>query len=108
MSRHDLRRENRQNCNAPVGIMWRDAAGDEKFMIAPMQDISKSGAGLEIVEPLPVRSFVTLRAGKLGLHGRASVRYCSSHGLKFRIGVEFTGGFRWQPVEPEKEMALPN
>jgi hypothetical protein len=86
--------------------MWRDAAGDDKFMIAPVQDISESGVGMQIVEPLPLRSFVTLRAGKLGIHGRASVRHCSQQGLKYRIGVEFTGGFRWKPVEEEKELAV--
>ena len=108
MSRHDMRRENRQNYAQPVGIMWRDSAGDDKFMNAPVRDISKSGIGLQILEPVPVRSFVTLCADKLGIHGRASVRYCSRQGLKYCIGVEFTGGMRWEANEedaPELEVA---
>jgi hypothetical protein len=85
--------------------MWRDATGDDKFMNAPVQDISESGVGLEVLEALPVRSFVMLRAAKLGVHGRASVRHCSRQGLKYRIGVEFTGGFRWKPTDEEQDTA---
>jgi hypothetical protein len=104
MSRHDMRRENRRSCSQPVGIMWRDSAGDDKFMNAPVRDISESGIGLQIPEPVPVRSFVTLCAEKLGIHGQASVRYCSRQGMKYSIGVEFTGGTRWK-TEAEEEVA---
>ena len=103
MSRHDMRRENRRNCTQPVGIMWRDSAGDDKFMNAPVRDISESGVGLQIPEPVPVRSFVTLCAEKLGIHGQASVRYCSRQGMKYSIGVEFTGGMRWKTEAEEEE-----
>jgi PilZ domain len=105
MSRHDLRREERQNCSQPVAIMWRDASGDDKFMNAPVRDISESGLGVEILEPVPVRSLVTLRANKLGIHGSASVRHCAREGLQYRIGVEFTGGFRWRPAEEEAALS---
>ena len=84
--------------------MWRDATGDDKFMNAPVRDISESGAGLQIPEPVAVRSFVTLSAEKLGIHGRASVRYCSRQGLKYRIGVEFTGGLKWRPANEEADL----
>ena len=102
MSRHDMRRENRRSCSQPVGIMWRDSAGDDKFMNAPVRDISESGIGLQIPEPVPVRSFVTLCAEKLGIHGQASVRYCSRQGMKYSIGVEFTGKMR-RKTEAEQE-----
>jgi hypothetical protein len=106
MSRHDMRRENRRSCTQPVGIMWRDSAGDDKFMNAPVRDISASGVGLQIPEPVPVRSFVSLCADKLGIHGRASVRYCSRQGMKYSIGVEFTGAMRWKAeAEEEQEEA---
>lgn len=101
MSRHDLRRQNRQDCAQPVGIMWRDLTGEEKFMNAPVRDISESGVGLQIPEPVAVRSFVTLSAGKLGINGRASVRHCSRQGVNYFIGVEFTGGFKWRPADEE-------
>jgi len=108
MSRHNLRRKDRRSCTEPVGIMWRDSAGEDKFMNAPLEDISETGAGLQILGPVQVRSFVTLYADKLGLHGRASVRHCSRQGMKYRIGVEFTGGMRWKPVEAEEEVAAPS
>jgi len=104
MSRHDLRRESRRSCNQPVGIMWRDAAGDDKFVNAPVRNISASGVSLQIPEPVPVRSFVTLCAEKLGVHGRASVRYCFRQGIQYSIGVEFTSGMRWKPTEQQEEM----
>jgi hypothetical protein len=99
-----MRRENRRSCTQPVGVMWRDSAGDEKFMNAPLRDISASGAGLQIPEPVQVRSFVTLCADKLGIHGRASVRYCSRQGIRYSIGVEFTSGTCWK-TESEAEQA---
>jgi len=102
MSRHDLRRENRRSCTQPVGIMWRDSAGDDKFINAPVRDISESGVGLQIPEPVQVRSFVTLCADKLGIHGQASVRYCMRQGMKYSIGVEFTGAMRWKAEEEEE------
>jgi hypothetical protein len=105
MSRHDMRRENRRNCTQPVGIMWRDSAGDDKFIQAPVRDISASGVALEIPEPVPVRSFVTLCAEKLGIHGQASVRYCSRQGIKYSIGMQFTGGTRWKTEEEQEEVA---
>jgi hypothetical protein len=82
--------------------MWRDSAGGDKFINVPMRDISECGAGLQIPEPVPVRSFVTLSADKLGIHGQASVRYCSRQGTKYSIGVEFTGAMRWKAEEEEK------
>lgn len=97
MRRHDLRREERQPCNQLMGIMWRDAAGDDKFMNAPVRDFSPSGAGFEIIEPVEVRSTIILRSEKLGIHGQGLVRYCWRYGLKYKIGVEFTGGLRWHP-----------
>jgi hypothetical protein len=99
MRRYDLRREDRQLCDQLMGIMWRDAAGDDKFMSAPMRDLSPSGAGLQLIEPVEVRSTVILRAEKLGIHGQGLVRYCSRQGIKYKIGVEFTGGMRWHPKE---------
>src|SRR5260370_118781 len=63
MSRHDMRRENRRSCTQPVGIMWRDSAGDDKFMNAPVRDISASGVGLQTPEPVPGRAPDTGPAG---------------------------------------------
>ena len=99
MRRHDLRREERHPCNQLMGIMWRDAAGDDKFMSAPVRDLSPSGGALQVIEPVEVRSTVILRAEKLGIHGQGLVRYCSRQGLKYNIGVEFTGGMRWHRKE---------
>lgn len=99
MRRHDLRREERQACAQLIGVMWRDASGDDKFMNAPVRDLSPRGGGLEIVEPVEVRSTVLLRAEKLGIHGQGVVRYCSRQGFKYRVGVEFTGGMRWHPSQ---------
>lgn len=101
MSRHEMRRENRRSCTQLVGIMWRDSAGDDKFINAPVRDISESGISLQIPEPVQVRSFVTLCADKLGIHGQASVRYCSRQGMKYSIGVEFTGAMQWKAEQEE-------
>jgi len=93
---HDMRRHARYVLSQKIGIMWCDAIGDDKFMKASARDLSEAGVGLELPEELQVRSYVILRASELGIHGRASVRHCQRQGLKYIVGVEFSGGMRWK------------
>lgn len=85
---------------AKVHISWTNDQGAACFTTGQIVDISQSGAKLELNDRVPVRTFVTFQSQELGLHGTASVRYCITHKLKYRAGVEFSGGLRWdQPPE---------
>jgi len=97
-SNHDLRRTERQPCDQRITVVWRDTGGEEKFIQAKAVDICELGLRLEMPEPLPLQTYLTLGADKLGLRGQASVRHCSRvRGSRFAVGVEFAGGLRWTP-----------
>lgn len=94
---HDLRRADRQPCDQRVTVVWRDAAGQEKFVQAKALDISEQGLRLEVPEPLPCQIYLTLRAEKLGLRGNASVRHCMRvRGSRYAVGLEFSAGMCWK------------
>ena len=95
--RNDLRREERQDSDGDVVVMWRDAQGDDKFATAKALNISEVGLRLRMPEPIRERTYVTLRAEKLGIQGQASVRYCSRQHGRYIIGVEFSTGSRRRP-----------
>jgi len=96
-TRHDLRRQDRFGCFQTVTVMWRDSRGEDKFTTAQALDVSPHGLRLQLPEAVPFQTCITLRAVKLGLHGRASVRHCSRSGTRFAVGVQFAGDLRWNP-----------
>ncbi|HUA19782.1 MAG TPA: PilZ domain-containing protein [Bryobacteraceae bacterium] len=96
-TRHDLRRQDRLNCTQTVTVMWRDSRGEDKFANVPALDVSPHGLRLQLPEAVPYQATITLRAAKLGLHGRASVVHCSRKGTRFAVGVQFAGDLRWNP-----------
>jgi hypothetical protein len=93
----DLRRHNRSDKSAPVQIIWKDRQGEDKFVSGRVVNVSESGLRVEVSEPLEKQTYVTLQAPGLGLHGSASVRTCARKGMKYIVGLEFSGGLRWIP-----------
>jgi hypothetical protein len=101
-TRHDLRRQDRQLCEDKITVTWHDTGGQNKFAVARVIDISKSGIKLLMPEAPPLHSYVTLKAIKLGLLGNASVRYCvRTPASKYAVGAEFTAGLHWTPEKTE-------
>jgi hypothetical protein len=70
------RRESRTAVNGTLRILWEDTAGNERISQAQIINISRSGAQLRVAEKIPLRSYVVCNDEKLGIQGRASVRYC--------------------------------
>ena len=95
----DLRRHHRTPVMAQVELNWTDARGTEKFITGEIIDVSESGMRIRTREPLTRQMYVTLRAERIGLHGRASVRTCAKQGTKHVVGLEFAGGLKWKPKE---------
>lgn len=89
------RRHSRRAFTATVRVGWQDAARNDKVAVTRVFDISESGMRFELEEPLAARADVMVRADKIGLQTRAVVRFCECKGLKYAIGVEFAGGYRW-------------
>ena len=92
----EMRRQERTEVAVPVDVMWTDRQGHERFAAARSIDICESGIRIQVPEALLERSFVRLRADRIGLAGSASVRSCVRKGTKFLVGLEFSGGMKWK------------
>jgi hypothetical protein len=93
----ELRRHTRSVKSAPLQLIWKDRQGLDRFITGSIIDISESGVRVELREPLEKQTYVTLQAAGLGLHGSASVKSCARKGMKYVVGLEFSGGLKWKP-----------
>ena len=89
----DKRFEPRLLCAELVEVTWRDKSGTLRRRIANLEDISLSGACLQMEAPLHRGAAITLRYGKGELSGTA--RYCLCRDFGYYIGVEFAAGCKW-------------
>ena len=89
----DKRFEPRMLCADLVEICWRDKAGKEQKAIANLEDISVSGACLQLDLAVPLQTTIQIGYPKGKLHGR--VRYCVYREIGYFLGVEFDPGQRW-------------
>jgi hypothetical protein len=87
----------RMLCADLVKIEWRDRAGDRHEAVANLEDISQSGACLQLEEDVPLQVLVTMTHAKATYHGR--VRYCIFKDTGYFLGVEFEAGQRWTAKE---------
>ncbi len=78
-------------------LIWQDRSGTDRFVNGKCLDVSVSGLRAEVAEPIDRQTYVTLQCPALSLHGRASVRTCTRKGIKYIIGLEFSGGLQWKP-----------
>jgi hypothetical protein len=93
----ELRRHGRSEKSAPLQLIWKDRQGLDRFINGAIIDISESGVRVEVREPLEKQTYVTLQSVSLGLHGSASVKSCARKGMKYVVGLEFSGGMKWKP-----------
>lgn len=93
----DRRVNPRMLCADLVKIEWRDKAGGLHSIVANLEDISLSGACLQIEEDIPLQTTVSLVHASGSLQGR--VRYCVFKEIGYFLGVEFEPGHRWSSRE---------
>jgi hypothetical protein len=99
----NFRRHNRTQAQSIVELVWKDPLGNEKYTKARTLDISEAGMRVEVPERIPERSYVTIRADQLSLHGRGSVKTCRGKGIKYVVGLEFSAGMKWKPKPSKNE-----
>jgi hypothetical protein len=88
----DRRFENRLLCSDAVEVHWK-TNGRNHYCTAGLEDISPSGACLQLEHPIPVLTTVRIRHEGVELTG--TVRYCSLREVGYFLGVEFEQGYRW-------------
>ncbi|MCC6861796.1 MAG: PilZ domain-containing protein [Bryobacterales bacterium] len=89
----ERRLEPRLMCADLVEIFWRDQAGRSRKATAILEDISLSGACLQLDGPVPLKSAVRIHHPRSKFQG--TVRYCVYREIGYFLGIEFGPGCRW-------------
>jgi hypothetical protein len=87
------RREDRDLCADLVKIQWNPESGPTYCEWAILEDISSSGACLEVEAPVPPNTLVSLQFPTDTCQAR--VIYCRFDKVKYLLGVQFEQGYRW-------------
>src|SRR5438270_2231311 len=85
--------ETRLLCADLVDIKWKDKSGRTKRAVANLEDISLSGACVQLEAPIPLNTTLQISYPKGELQGK--VCYCVYREIGYFIGIEFEPGFRW-------------
>jgi hypothetical protein len=100
LRKSESRRHRRHEASGLLQILWEDAAGQPKMSHGRIVNVSVEGVQVRLDEKIPVRTYVYCTDAKLGIRGRASVRYCNFSRGRYQIGLEFSGGSGWnEPSE---------
>ncbi len=80
-------------CADFVEVDWRDKSGRSRRTVANLEDISSSGACLQIDIAVPLQTKVRISHAKGEFLGK--VRYCVFREIGYFLGVEFEAGYCW-------------
>jgi hypothetical protein len=89
----DRRSETRLLCADLVEIEWRDKSGRLRRTMANLEDISASGACLQMDSALPIHTAIKISYPTGDLLGL--VRYCVYREIGYFVGVRFEEGVKW-------------
>src|ERR1700738_2173241 len=89
----DRRVEPRMLCADMVGLGGKDKGGRTRRATAHLEDISLSGASLQMDSPVPLKTGLRITYPKGELRG--IVRYCVFREFGYFLGIEFEPGSRW-------------
>jgi hypothetical protein len=85
--------ETRMLCADLVDVRWKDKNGRVRRSVANLEDISLSGACVQVDSPIPLQTTLLISYPKGELHGK--VCYCVYREIGYFLGIEFEPGFRW-------------
>ena len=80
-------------CADMVDVYWKDQAGKKHHVTALLEDISPSGACLQLEGALPLGVQIHWKSPKHEFTGR--VQYCVYREIGYFIGIEFDSQSRW-------------
>jgi hypothetical protein len=89
----ERRTEIRMLCADMVEVTWRDHAAKRHTVTGLLEDISASGACLQLDSAVPLGAEIRWTSGENQFAGR--VRYCLYREIGYFVGVEFTCGMKW-------------
>jgi hypothetical protein len=85
--------EPRLLCADLVDVQWKDQTGRVRRSVANLEDISLSGACLQVDRPVPLGTPYRITYPKGVLVGK--VKYCVFREIGYFLGIEFEAGSRW-------------
>lgn len=89
----DRRIEPRLLCADMVGLTWKDKGGRTRKSVVNLEDISLSGACVQVEAPIPLGTQVRIAHAKGELVGL--VKYCVFREIGYFLGIEFDADSRW-------------
>lgn len=89
----ERRSEIRMLCADMVELSWKEPGGHTARAMALLEDISASGACLQLEAPVPLSVEVHWKSPKQQFTG--IVRYCVYREIGYFIGVEFEQKSKW-------------
>jgi len=95
-------------CADMLEVSWKDSAGESGKAVALLEDISPSGACLQLEVAIPLASEIRWNSPKQEFKGY--VRYCVYREIGYFVGVEFTSSVRWSSkrYKPQHLLNLQN
>src|SRR4051812_5465795 len=88
------RRSKRRMLSADIGdVRGKDPAGRTRRGVANLEDISLSGACLQVDRPVPLGTTFRISYPNGELMGK--VKYCVFREIGYFLGIEFEPGSRW-------------
>jgi hypothetical protein len=87
------RAEPRLLCADLVDVQWKDKSGRLRRAVANLEDISISGACVQVDTPVPIETKLRILHPNGELIGR--VCYCVYREIGYFLGIEFDPGCRW-------------
>lgn len=80
-------------CADLVDVRWKDRSGRSRRAVANLEDISLSGACLQMEVQIPLTTTVRISYPKGEFSGE--VRYCQFKEIGYYVGVQFEDGCKW-------------
>jgi len=80
-------------CADMVDVWWKDQAGRTRRATGLLEDISASGACLQLEIAVPLEAEIHWKCPQHAFAGR--VRYCVYREIGYFVGVEFEPQSRW-------------
>jgi hypothetical protein len=89
----ERRSEVRLMCADMIRVRWMPSSGKSHRATALLEDISASGACLQMESSVPEGSIV--RWSSAGKEFEGHVRYCEYRDIGYFVGIEFREGSKW-------------
>ncbi len=87
------RKEDRNMCADLLKVRWKNGAGVVHEEFGTLEDISSTGACVQLEESINPGTPLTLSYPSGKFRGR--VKYCIEQGAVYLVGIAFAPGYRW-------------